>query len=518
MTLTYEGAVKKVNDLQSNLLLLNRLRKNDPTVDEYNLPHMRYYMKRIGYDDKDFNDLNVIHVTGTKGKGSICAMCQSILKHYPMKERSLRIGLFTTPHLKTMRERVRIDGIPISEEKFAKYSEEVWKRLEETKDGRSGHDETTQTGRPHLDYHPELLDKLTHRQFFVLMALHSFISEKVDVVILEINLGGEYDATNVVTQPIACGIAAVGFDHMDELGSTIDKIAWHKAGIIKHHVPVATFEQVPKALEVIKRRAKEKEATLHVMEASQTHLLDDVEIGLSGVYQKQNALVAIELCRIWLEKCRHIKLADAVPADFKEGLRRVQWPGRAQTIEIAETTYANRITQRLSLYMDCAHTIESLQACSDWYSSLVDPTALQVLIFNCLADRDGPTLLRCLSGLSFDFVVFSDNITLYPGYVANISINCWQMFNPEGCESTDNMYQLFTDEEVHEMQTKLVNCWRTLHPSFDESNIAVTSSTEEAVECLVDYANRHGRPVQVLTTGSLRLVGNLMVVLGIPIA
>ncbi|KAF7725100.1 Folylpolyglutamate synthetase [Apophysomyces ossiformis] len=508
MTITYKEAVEKINSLQSNAALLSQLRKAGPRMNERSLPEMREYFKRIGYECKEFNRLNVIHITGTKGKGSTSAITQSILEHFPTGDKPLRTGLFTSPHLVAVRERIRINGRPLSEEKFAKYSEEVWQRLEDTKSEALAamEERAAKDGmdlKAAIKNNREHPDKPVYFRYLTLVALHTFIRENVDVAILEVGIGGEYDSTNVVERPVVCGITALGLDHVNVLGNTIDQIAWHKAGIIKHGVPAVTFDQVPEALAVIEQRAKEKEAPLQVIQACDIDRLKDIEIGLAGIHQKYNALVAIELCRIWLEKCRGLKLStNPVPAEFTEGLRRVQWPGRGQKVGISETKYAGKVSQELSWYLDGAHTVESLDVCSDWFSTQVDQAASRVLIFNCTHGRDGAKLLRSLSKLSFDHVIFSSNVTYRQGYASEAI--------------SDNADKTTSAEEIQETQIKLAEGWKELHPSFDSDKIHVTPSLEDAVEWVVSHANQADKRVQVLSTGSMLMVGNIMAVLDMP--
>lgn len=104
-------------------------------------------------------------------------------------------------------------------------------------------------------------DKPTYFRYLNLLAFHAFVEEQVDVAILEVGIGGQYDSTNIVEKPIVCGITALGLDHVNVLGNTIDKIAWHKAGIIKPKAPVVAFEQPAEAMQVIEERAKDNEVS-----------------------------------------------------------------------------------------------------------------------------------------------------------------------------------------------------------------------------------------------------------------
>ena len=139
-------------------------------------------------------------------------MTQSILKHFPA-DKPIRTGLFTSPHLVAMRERIRINGEPISEELFAKYTQDVWERLEDTKAETLAHLKTDDA-RQLLKMTREHPDKPAYFRFLNLVAMHAFMQENVDVAILEVGVGGEYDSTNIIEKPIVCGITALGLDHV----------------------------------------------------------------------------------------------------------------------------------------------------------------------------------------------------------------------------------------------------------------------------------------------------------------
>ena len=180
------------------------------------LPEMLGFLSRIGYKATDLDSLNVIHVAGTKGKGSTCSFVQSILSRSQIDGRKLVTGLYSSPHIIEVRERIRINGEPLSKLKFAEYFFNVWDRLEETKDLVEDH-----------------LQKPAYFRYMTLMCFHAFKQEKVDAAILEVGVGGEYDSTNIVLNPLVTAITSLGLDHQSVLGSSIEEIAWHKAGIIK---------------------------------------------------------------------------------------------------------------------------------------------------------------------------------------------------------------------------------------------------------------------------------------------
>ncbi|KAI7901950.1 Mur ligase [Cokeromyces recurvatus] len=503
---TYNEAVEKLNSLQSNAALLEQLRKAGPRASEKSLPEMKEHFRRIGYEPKDFDKLNLIHVTGTKGKGSTSALTQSILHHY---DSNIKTGLFTSPHLVAVRERIRINGEPISEELFSRYFQDVWERLEATKEeairALNLSEQDTQALLRNKREHP---DKPVYFRFLTLVALHAFIQEKVDCAILEVGIGGEYDSTNIIEKPIVCGITALGLDHVSILGNTIDQIAWHKAGIIKPGVPVISFKQVPEAMEVVKKRAQEKNAPLTIVHAKDICKLDDIKLGLAGIHQKYNALTAIEICKIWLKKIRGIQFDnnEQVPKEFRQGLAMVKWPGRCQELPIKETKYGSNNNNNVTWYLDGAHTIESLQVCAAWFKDIAEHNskALRILVFNCTHGRDSSKLLRVISEIQpqvhFDHVVFTTNVTFKEGYTA------------------DNTNRTDSREEITSVQQVLAKSWLEQVPEFYKDCVHVVETIEDTVQFAINRSNNlpnDKEQVQILTTGSLIMVGNMLTVLGI---
>jgi folylpolyglutamate synthase len=173
----------------------------------------------------DFNAFNAVHIAGTKGKGSTSAFVESILRHYHASQSPnggfpFKTGLYTSPHLLEVRERIRINGQPLSQLDFAHYFFECWDKLTATCAG-SG------TTMP------------TYFRFLTLMAFHVFLREKVDAAVVEVGIGGAYDATNILEKPAVCGVSSLGFDHQAILGETLPEIAWHKCGIFKVHTQIS---------------------------------------------------------------------------------------------------------------------------------------------------------------------------------------------------------------------------------------------------------------------------------------
>ena len=234
--------------------------------------------------------MKFIHVAGTNGKGSVCAMLDSICRAAGMKT-----GLFTSPHLITFRERIRVDGEMIGEA-------EVAARLTAIRDLSAG-------------WNPAP----TFFEITTALALAHFQSARVDIVVLETGMGGSLDSTNIVT-PLVSVLTPIDFDHERWLGATLPQIAAEKAGIIKPVVPVVTAPQSEEVAAVIAHIALQRRALLHEVRGP----VENVFIGLAGHYQRWNAALAIHALD-------HARLA--VPLDaITSGLASVTWPGRFQRI------------------------------------------------------------------------------------------------------------------------------------------------------------------------------------------
>jgi folylpolyglutamate synthase len=296
-------------------------------------------------------------VAGTKGKGTTCAFVNSILQHYNQSVGIPRkIGLYTSPHLVVVRERIRINSEPISEEQFTKYFFEVWDALESS------------ALREGLD--PIL--KPAYFRFLTLMSFHVFMREGVDAAVYEVGVGGELDSTNIITQPVVTGITSLGIDHVATLGGTIDKIAWHKAGIFKSGCQAFTVEQVPGAMGVLERRAIEKGVKLTTIGICPA--LRNVDIKPAEDFQRKNASLAVKLSCTLLEKLGVATNCDRerLPEQFVKGLESVIWRGRCETLISAQQHW----------YLDGAHTEESLEVACAWFGQISQEKFVAILLFH----------------------------------------------------------------------------------------------------------------------------------------
>ncbi|XP_004455667.1 folylpolyglutamate synthase, mitochondrial isoform X2 [Dasypus novemcinctus] len=402
-TASFQDAVRTLNTLQTNAGYIEQAkrRKGDPQAQ---LEAMVLYLARSGLQVEDLDRLNIIHVTGTKGKGSTCAFTERILRSY-----GLKTGFFSSPHLVQVRERIRINGQPISPELFTKHFWCLYHRLKETKDGSCA-------------------SMPAYFRFLTLMAFHVFLQEKVDLAVVEVGIGGAYDCTNIIRKPVVCGVTSLGIDHTSLLGDTVEKIAWQKGGIFKHGVPAFTVPQPDSPLAVLRERAQQISCPLYLCPPLEA--LEEggppLTLGLKGDHQRSNAALALQLARCWLQWQDHqgigeltasrLSLPRQLPlapvfqptSHMRFGLRDTEWLGRNQVLRRGPLTW----------YLDGAHTASSVQACVRWFRQALrgrerpsHGREVRVLLFNATGDRDPAALLKLLQPCQFDYAVFCPNMT-----------------------------------------------------------------------------------------------------------
>lgn len=249
-----------------------------------------------------------VHVTGTNGKGSTCAMVASILR-----KAGYKTGLYTSPYLIRFNERIQINGEQISDADICELTEYV---------------------KPFAE---SVFERPTEFEMVTAIGFEYFARRKCDIVVCEVGMGGEFDATNVIPAPEAAVICNIGLDHTEVLGNTLEKIAGAKAGIIKPGCDAVLYRERPSVEAVFEERCKALNAPLHKADFDSLHLLSHslegqvfdwerfhaLRLPLLGEHQLHNAAVALTTARV-LQK-RGWKITDA---QIREGIESVRWPGR----------------------------------------------------------------------------------------------------------------------------------------------------------------------------------------------
>ena len=291
----------------------------------------------------------IVHVAGTNGKGSVCAMIDAI-----GRAQGYRIGLFVSPHLITYRERIRVDGEMIAEEDVAAGLTQIREMIS------------------NWELHPTFFEITTA------LGLMHFKRQGCEVIVLETGLGGRLDATNAVT-PVVSVITPISYDHQAWLGNRLEEIAGEKAGIIQPRIPVVSAPQELTADAVIRARAIECEAPLQFIEQPYT----TSSLGLTGAHQKQNAAVAVAAL-----KCGGIAVNQEA---IRRGLASVDWPARFQ--------YWDERT-----ILDGAHNPAGAGVlCKTWREQF--GTSRATIILAVLRDKDIAGIWRELAPVT-DFVLF----------------------------------------------------------------------------------------------------------------
>ncbi|KAJ5576053.1 hypothetical protein N7535_002979, partial [Penicillium sp. DV-2018c] len=310
---------------------------------------MSSWLLTLGHEPEHINRLNVIHVAGTKGKGSTCAYVDCFLRKHAVRNGIRRkIGLYTSPSL-WPRNRIWIDSKPLPEDLFAKRFFEVYKGL--------SLDSTTL---PTDTKRPGFL------QMLAIVAFHTFIEEGVDVVICEAHHGGQFDATNFVERPAITAITKIGMDHVENLGKNLRHIAWHKSGIFRDQVLALSVPQDQEAEGEIIRRAAEIGAPVQFISIKEALLefLENDQIEKIPLEQRENCALAAKLAHAFLHQSLDRR-------DILAGVEECQWPARFDIQHYGGCTW----------YMDGAHNETSMQVVAKWYKRVAGPSSVPVLMF-----------------------------------------------------------------------------------------------------------------------------------------
>ena len=369
---TYDGALRRVMGLADF-----ERSTHSPGHSSFHLERMTLLMERLG--DAHLA-VPTVHIAGTKGKGSTSAMTAAILT-----AQGYKVGLYTSPHLHSATERIRVDGKPISQAQFAQVVDGIWRIVEDV--GSSGG-----------------YGGVSTFEAMTAMAFVHFRQIDADFQVMEVGLGGRLDSTNIV-KPQVCAITNISLDHIATLGDTIAKIAFEKAGIIKEGVPVVVAPQTDEAMAVIADVAEQRGAPLlSVAERfsykrqradmrGQAFTLNgarrayELETPLLGDYQMENAATSVAIAETLISQ--GVELDDA---SIMRGVRDVHWPARLQILSTREE--GGKL-----LVVDGAHNPYSMERLVETVREHF-PHERLILIFGALSGHSAEGMLRALLPLS----------------------------------------------------------------------------------------------------------------------
>jgi len=373
---TYDAALKFVF-AQTDYEQMLRVRYNRDT---FSLDRMRRLLKKFG---DPHEKIRTVHIAGTKGKGSTATMLAQMLRACGHK-----VGLYTSPHINDVRERISINGDMISRAALAKLISKAERHIVSMAD-----------------------DKPTFFEIFTALAFIYFAEQKVDIAVVEAGLGGRLDSTNVL-KPAVCGLTSISLDHVQQLGNDVASIATEKAGIFKRDIPVVSVQQVPEAKRVLKRAAKSAKTALmftgediefsYRVESSREvgcrarvclttprSRFEHLPVPLLGEHQALNCGLALAL--LDQLKAKGMKIDDELAMN---GLSEVYVPGRMELVR-----------KNPRVLVDGAHNAASIQALMRAIGQHI-PYDSMVMVFGCAADKDIRGMMRQIA-TGADKVVFT---------------------------------------------------------------------------------------------------------------
>ena len=502
---------------------------------------MRFYWDKIVAAEKQKAPLpRMIHITGTKGKGSTACMCEAILRRH-----GFSTGLFTSPHLIDIRERIRWNGRPIHPNIFGSVYWKIRTQLATP---------TTQQQPGERDEDDDLPKLPGYFRMLTLMAFYTFCCHlDVDVLIIEVGMGGRYDATNFLDDngKRVCGVTLLDLDHTRILGNTLERIAWEKGGIFavdklskKGTSPLpdqcydndAEMETSWKGYLYEKENENENENSkffaldsntggvlkvllgcarvegeggkLQLVDASGSDLrnaLKDTSLGLAGDHQYGNATLAVHLCQAVVQDVKGIQLESPLTL---EALSTASWPGRCQTVERHPFTFR----------LDGAHTPQSMGATMEWFRSKIQKSATsaatkpRVLVFTCSHERDPVELFQLIAPSRFTTVYFAKTDSsrpspMSPPSATDLLHNHSIPVRPELLVSAQSNKATW--------QESLASVWNHMNPNTnDKDSTCIVRCNITAATVLTELSTsmsaKGDGPLEVLVTGSLYLVGSFL--------
>lgn len=347
------------------------------------LNRMEWLMEKLDHPERE---LRTVHIAGTNGKGSTTTFLRSILQ-----EAGYEIGTFTSPYFEKFNERISVNGIPIADEDLINAANTLKPYFDEL--------EQTEWGAP------TEFEIITALGFYYFARIH-----RVDLVVVEVGLGGRLDSTNIIT-PLVSVITSIGYDHMNILGNTLGEIAAEKAGIIKNGIPVITGVKNPEALDVIVKIANSRKANVYMLDNHFTvqdfgpensrevfafqsifQNFPKLELSMLGYHQIQNASLSV-MAAIYLKTYFSFHIEEK---QVKQGLLKAYWPGRFEIIRKNPT-----------VILDGAHNQEGLESLLNTIDRHY-PNGKGTIMFTALRDKPLESMIQLLdqSGYNLAFTEF----------------------------------------------------------------------------------------------------------------
>ena len=432
--------------------ILNYLYSLETSKIKLGLENIQNLLAKIGNPERE---LKCIHVAGTNGKGSVCAML-----FYILKEAGYKVGLYTSPHLKKFNERIRVNEHFITDKEIVKYFLKI--KL-----------------------------YITNQSFFEIttaMAFLYFKENSVDFAILEVGLGGRLDTTNVV-MPLVSVITNIGLEHTDMLGNTIEKIAFEKAGIIKKNVPVVTGAK-GKALEVIKELAKERTAPLYIVRK-----FDEVKFSyLNGKFQQDNKDIALTVIGI----LREFYSSTIKFPHIQNGIKKTKWPARLQFIS-------------KNVLIDCAHNPSGFEVLKKELLMINKQKNIENFIFliGIQNDKNIPVMLKTINPL-ISTIIFTKSKNEKAAEPQELLDICRKISRVDGERG-----ELLARKMLASSTSKLANNSlassrsSTSSPRISQRNFsaAIVKNSKKALAYAKKIANKRDL---IVVTGSIYMVGEII--------
>ena len=329
-------------------------------------------LDKMGHPERT---LKYVHVTGTNGKGSTCAMLASMLQ-----KAGYKTGLYTSPYIVRFNERIQINGVQISDADICRITEQI---------------------KPLAD---SIFEQPTEFEMVTALGVAYFAEQKCDIVVTEVGMGGEFDATNVIPAPEAAVVCNIGLDHTEVLGDTLEKIAATKAGIIKSGCDAVIYREKPSVEAVFEERCKKLNVPLHKADFDSLHSVSHslegqvfdwgrfqgLHLPLLGEHQLHNAAVALTTAAVLQQ--RGWRLSDQ---NIRDGLADVQWPGRFELL------------RREPLFIaDGGHNPQCIEALVGNIQEYLAGRELTVLT-GVLGDKDYHCMYSCVAPFAKEFVTIT---------------------------------------------------------------------------------------------------------------